>query len=83
MNGVKFLFWIFVCGVVVLGFYTLFNATYLFWHSTGPLIQADLRLDYILEASLWFLGFLVCGGGVAWLLIQRRGYTDQFLVDEE
>ncbi|MGB5180202.1 MAG: hypothetical protein WBP44_15910 [Gammaproteobacteria bacterium] len=55
----------------------------LFWLSSGPLIHADLQLDYILEASLWFVGFLVCGGGVVWLLIRGPGYIDQLLVDEE
>ena len=37
----------------------------LFWLSSGSLIHADLQLDYLLRASLWFVGFLVCGSLVA------------------
>jgi len=46
MKGGKILFWITVCGFVVLGSCAFFNAVVLIWLSTGPLMHAKLRLDY-------------------------------------
>lgn len=83
MKWVEILFWIVICSVAGLSGYCLYNAIFLFWYSSGALIHAGLRQIYILEASLWFVGFLVCSGGLAWLLKRRRGHMDQLLRNEE
>lgn len=36
-----------------------------------------------LGIGLWSAGFLVCGGGVFWLLNLSRDYKDRVLTDEE
>jgi len=72
-----------MCGVAGLGFHALYKAIYLFWVITGPLVYEDTRhVDY-LGIGLWSAGFLVCGGGVFWLLNLSRDYKDRVLTDEE
>ena len=68
MKGSKILFWITVCGFVVLGSCAFFNAVVLIWLSTGPLMHAKLRLDYFLDGSLWLLGCLLCSGVVVGMI---------------
>lgn len=75
------LFWDVVSGVAGLGFYAFHNALYFLWSATDTLIHAGLRKDYLLITGLWFVGFLMCGVSVVWLLNRSRDEKGRFLTD--
>jgi hypothetical protein len=77
------LFWGVLSGIAGLGFYAFSNAISFLWSATGPLLDAELRQEYFLKSGIGFAVFLVCGGGVVWLLSRGRDALDRCLTDEE
>jgi hypothetical protein len=68
MKGSKILFWITVCGFVLLGSCAYFNAVVLIWQSTGPMMHAEPRPNCFLDGSQWFLGCLLSSGMVVGMI---------------